>query len=69
MKVSFYQCQVCGYTHKEKYISSDDELYIEIQCPRCRDVTKHIDCGETEIDIYKNYNCNLDNRFFTKQND
>ena len=58
------QCQTCGHLHKAKIKDiSEDDLYIETHCPKCRDETKHIWCGRQE-DIYINYNLNLDPRYY-----
>ena len=59
------QCAQCGHLHKVKETSvSDDDLYTEEYCPRCRDETKHLWCGENETDIYIYYNANLDPRYY-----
>lgn len=59
------QCQVCGHLHKVNMKdTSEDDLYIEEHCPRCRDETKHLWCGEDETDIYIYYNTNLDPRYY-----
>ena len=58
------QCQVCGELHKVKIQLSEDGLYIDEWCPKCRDETKHIWCGEDETEIYYYYNANLDSRYF-----
>ena len=59
------QCQTCGYLHKIKtQNTSDDDLYIKEYCPKCRDGTKHIWCGENQEDIYIYYNANLDPRIY-----
>ena len=58
------QCQTCGCLHQaELEYASEDDLYIQAHCPKCRDETKHLWCGEQE-DIYMNYNLNLDPRFY-----
>ena len=59
------QCQKCGHLHKIKMKeTSKDDLYIEEHCPRCRDETKHLQCGTDETDIYIYYNTNLDPRYY-----
>lgn len=59
------QCQICGELHKvnAKY-SSEDDLYIKLHCPRCRDVTNHLLIGEHADDVYIYGNANLDERFY-----
>ena len=59
------QCQVCGHLHKVKMRDiSEDDLYIEEHCPRCRDGTKHLWCGENKEDVYIYYNLNTDPRYY-----
>ena len=61
---NWIQCQVCGELHKVKTKdTSEDDLFIDEYCPRCRDGTKHLWCGEPE-DIYMNYNLNVDPRYY-----
>ena len=63
----FVQCQVCGklYRAKSEDVSiSDEDLYIKIFCPKCRDDTDHLWCGENETEIYYYYNANLDSRYY-----
>ncbi len=63
---SYVQCQACGHLHKVKEVlMSEDYLYTEqIYCPKCRDGTKHLWCGENETDIYYYYNLNTDPRYY-----
>jgi hypothetical protein len=64
-KEGLVQCQCCGTVHKTTIRNlSDDDLFIEQWCPRCRDETKHIYCGENVTDIYYYYNVNVDPRFY-----
>lgn len=59
------QCQVCGELHKTKiHNMSEDDLFIKEYCPRCRDETKHLWCGEDETEIYFYYNLNVDPRYY-----
>lgn len=59
------QCQQCGTLHQVKTKdTSEDDLYIEEYCPKCRDGTKHLWCGEQKEDIYIYYNVNADPRFY-----
>ena len=65
--VVWTQCQVCGKLHRvqHKHTSiSDDDLYMKIFCPKCKDTTKHLWCGENEAEIYMYYNANLDPRYY-----
>lgn len=59
-----FQCQNCGHLHKIKMrYDVESDLYLEAHCPRCRDTTAHIWCGEQETDIYFYYNLNVDPRY------
>ena len=59
------QCQVCGKLHKTKAsYSSEDDLFIELQCPRCRDGTDHLLIGPNRDDVYLTGNANLDERYY-----
>lgn len=59
------QCQVCGHLHKVKMRDiSEDDLYIQEHCPKCRDDTNHLWCGENREDVYIYYNLNVDPNFY-----
>lgn len=65
--VVYVQCQVCGIVHKvqsKETSISDDDLYTEVFCPKCRDGTQHLWCGEDETEIYVYYNLNVDPRYY-----
>ena len=62
-----FQCQVCGHLHKVKMkreYNIEDDLFVKMKCPKCRDRTQHIWCGENKEDVYLYGNNNLDQRFF-----
>lgn len=62
---SFIQCQCCGCLHQVKTKdTSEDDLYIEEYCPKCRDETRHIWCGENREDVYIYYNVNVDPKYY-----
>ena len=62
------QCQNCGKLCRveSKNVSVlDDDLYTDpIWCSCCKNYTKHLDCGNDEVDIYFYYNVNLDPRIY-----
>lgn len=66
MKDAVYvQCQQCGYLHKvETKDTSEDDLYIKLCCPRCRDGTKHLLIGEHREDVYWYGDITLDERYY-----
>ena len=64
-KAVWVQCQQCGHMHKTKVnYTSEDDLYIELRCPRCRDRTHHLLIGKYQDDVYVNGNINLDERYY-----
>ena len=59
------QCQWCGKLHRVKTReTSENDLYIKLHCPRCRDGTNHLLIGKYKDDVYTNGNANLDERFY-----
>ena len=65
MKEGWGQCQVCGHLHMvETKDIPEGDLYIEEYCPKCRDGTKHLYCGENREDVYIYYNLNIDPRYY-----
>ena len=59
------QCTQCGQLHKAKAAySSDDDIYIEIHCPFCRDSTNHLIIGPRKEDVYLVGDTFLDKRYF-----
>ena len=61
----YVQCQNCGELHKVKIGKiSEDDPYIKLHCPRCRDGTNHLLIGKYKDDVYENGNANLDERFY-----
>lgn len=66
--VVWVQCARCGKTHRVENIEasiSEDDLYTKlIFCPKCRDETKHLWCGENQEDIYIYYDVTLDSKYY-----
>ena len=61
----YVQCTQCGELHKTKAVySSDDDVYIELHCPFCRDDTNHLIIGQNKEDVYLNGDTFLDKRYF-----
>jgi Zn finger protein HypA/HybF involved in hydrogenase expression len=59
------QCQSCGRLHKVKLSTlSNEDLFVQEFCPKCRDETKHLWIGSQD-DIYIAYNLNVDPRYYT----
>lgn len=63
----WFQCQQCGYLHKEKIRDNSENLYIKIECPKCRGETKHVCVGEHKEDVYLYGNLNVDPRYYNKK--
>jgi phage FluMu protein Com len=61
----YVQCQWCGKLYRVKEVEMpEDDLYIELHCPRCRDGTNHLLIGKYKDDVYINGNANLDERIY-----
>lgn len=59
------QCQHCGKLYKTKEVKiSEDDLFVELHCPRCRDGTNHLLIGSYKDEVYIYGNANLDERFY-----
>ena len=62
------QCAHCGalkQVNSKDVSMSDDDLYTNpLWCGKCRDETKHLNCGTDVTEIYMHYNANLDSRYF-----
>jgi hypothetical protein len=64
-KSEWLQCQICGFLHKEEIeIDIENDLYVRVECPHCRDTTMHLSCGDNEDDLYLTYNLNIDPRYY-----
>lgn len=65
MSREYVQCQVCGNMHRvDAQCDIENDLYVKIQCPKCREVTTHLLCGDREEDLYTTYNLNIDPRYY-----
>ena len=61
----YLQCCYCGHIHKQRVQCNYDDLYIDgIECEKCRQVVKHLRCGEDPSEIYMYYDSVLDERFY-----
>lgn len=61
---SFFQCRSCGFIHKEKVKFNIEEMFVKVECPRCRGVTRHSWVGDDPDDIYLYADVNLDSRYY-----
>lgn len=61
----FFQCLKCGKIHKEKIkFNIESDLYIQLECPHCRDETTQLWVGDDEQDRYIYYDLNMDERYY-----
>jgi hypothetical protein len=65
MSKEYVQCQECGRIHQvDIEYDIENDLYVKINCPECRDETTHLLCGDKVGDLYLTYNLNIDPRFY-----
>ena len=65
MSREYVQCQGCGRISKiDIDYDIENDLYVKIDCPECRDKTTHLLCGNKEEDLYLTYNLNIDPRYY-----
>lgn len=62
----YCQCEQCGHIHKEelKNCKIIDDMYIDIWCPRCREIRAHLLCGNKEEDLYYYSDVTKDFRYY-----
>lgn len=61
----YFQCQKCGCVHYiETEYNIDGEMYEQLMCMECGEVSSHLWVGNDPNDLYDLYNPNLDERFF-----
>lgn len=64
-KGDLFQCQQCGHIHRVRIrFDIENDVYVTLECPRCRGSTEHLWCGRDEIEIYTMYNVNVDPRYY-----
>ena len=65
MSREYVQCQECGkISQVDIEYDLENDLYVKINCPRCRDETTHLPCGDKAEDLYLAYNLNIDPRYY-----
>lgn len=61
----FFQCLKCGNIHQRKMkFNIESDLYIQLNCPHCRDETTQIWAGDKEEDKYIYYDPVMDSRYY-----
>lgn len=60
----YLQCNHCGCISKAEIRCRDDDLYILNYCPQCKEVVKHLRCGERPEEIYRFYDVVMDPRYY-----
>ena len=60
-----FQCS-CGHIHKvnEKYKPKDDEIYVTLWCPKCREYSRQLYCGDDINDLSMLCDINVDPRMY-----
>jgi ribosomal protein L33 len=61
---SYIQCCECGHIYWIDKEISIDKIYIKSYCSKCNKITKGLNCGEKEEDIYMYYDCVKDSRYY-----
>lgn len=64
MDREYVQCQECGCVHQVDIQFKTEELFVRLWCPKCRDGTTHLLCGDKEEDLYATYNLNIDPKYY-----
>ena len=64
VKEVWMQCQCCGALYKKKIEYNIEDTYIQGECPKCRDETTNLICGENEDELYWWYNVNVDPQYY-----
>ena len=60
----YTQCQECGCIHQVDIQFNIEELFVKLECPKCRGATTHLLCGNKEEDLYATYNLNIDPKYY-----
>lgn len=58
------QCQSCGVLYRKEVECDIEDIYIQDECPKCRDETTHLVCGKNEDELYWFYNVNVDPQYY-----
>ena len=65
MSREYVQCQGCGNIHQiDVEYDKENDLYVKVNCPKCRDESTHLLCGSKAEDLYLTYNLNIDPRYY-----
>ena len=62
----FSQCTNCGKMHKVniKYRPRSDDIYMTLYCSECQAMTRQLDCGRDEEQLYEFIDINVDSRYY-----
>ena len=66
-KENYFQCIHCGDIHKEysdEVIDLENQIHYVTVCPKCRQMRKHLDVGESESEIGYYADWTLDKRYY-----
>ena len=61
---TWVQCTHCGEIYHIDVRVSIDKLHVECYCPKCREHTRAINCGNNKDDVYALYDPILDERYY-----
>jgi hypothetical protein len=65
MKREYVQCQVCGeISQVDIEYDLENDLYVKLKCPGCRNETTHLPCGDKAENLYLAYNLNIDPKYY-----
>ena len=60
-----FQCS-CGSIHRvsSKYKPESNEIYVILWCPKCKEYTRQLYCGDDMNSLYELYDVNIDPRMY-----
>ena len=61
---TWVQCQECGEVYQMPQTIDIDKLYIWAHCPICNHMTRGLNLGDNEDDVYYLYDVTLDERYY-----
>ena len=61
-----FQCSCCGNIHKvdERYKPRGDTIYETLWCPKCKEYTRQLYCGDDIDSLYELYDLSKDSRYY-----
>ena len=61
-----FQCGCCGNIYKvnNKYKPRGDDIYETLWCPKCKEYTQQLYCGDDINSLYELYDLNKDLNYY-----